>query len=166
MTTSASRSSRVDRIAEHQYLFRSVWLLPADVQSVFVALRDLWSYPLWWPEFRRAEQTGDDEGIFALRSRLPLTLTFTLRRDVEDQANGVLRALAAGDIAGSVEWRLAPAHPYTTATFTEHVTLQHRWARHMDLMLRPILTWNHRSAMRSGERGLIANLNKPLPPGG
>jgi hypothetical protein len=158
MTTAANRTSRVDRIAAHQYLFRSVWQLPADVQTVFATLRDLWSYPDWWPEFRQAEQTSDDEGVFALRGRLPLTLTFTLHRDVEDQKSGVLRALAAGDIEGSVEWRLTPGHPHTTAAFTEQVTLQHRWARRADVILRPILTWNHRAVMKSGERGLTAYL--------
>jgi hypothetical protein len=94
-----------------------------------------------------------------LRSVLPLTLNFTLRREIEDESRGLLRALAAGDITGSVEWRLEQtARRRSTAHFIQRVTLDHRLARRTDFVLRPILTWNHSAAMRSGHRGIQAYL--------
>lgn len=158
MTGVAGDRSGVERIAAHEYAFTSTWQLPFTAEKVFAVLRDLWSYPEWWPEFKGAQQTAEDEGVFALRSRLPLTLNFTLRRDVEDSQRGILRALATGDIEGVVEWRLQAAGTDTVVGFTERVELQHPLARRTDFMLRPLLTWNHRSAMNSGERGLITHL--------
>jgi hypothetical protein len=156
-----SIASRVDRLAAHRYAFLSDWELAVDLPAAFAVLKDLWSYPRWWPEFKRAEQIADDEGIFALCSVLPLTLNFTLRRDVEDEASGLLRALASGDITGSVEWRLEQNEPrLTTAHFVQRVTLDHRLARRTDFVLRPVLMWNHDAAMRSGHRGIQAYLTK------
>jgi hypothetical protein len=154
-----SIASRVDRLAAHRYAFLSDWELPVDLHAAFAVLQDLWSYPMWWPEFKRADQIADDQGVFALRSVLPLTLNFTLRRDVEDEASGRLRALATGDITGIVEWRLEQTEPrLTTAHFTQRVTLDHRLARRTDFVLRPVLMWNHAAAMRSGHRGILARL--------
>lgn len=158
MTGAARSCSRVQRVGGHEYAFSSTWQLPAPAKSVFAVLRDLWSYPEWWPEFKRAEQTAEDEGSFTLRSRLPLTLNFALRREIENYQQGLLRALAAGDIEGIVEWRIEPVDQGTRVAFIEQVTLQHPLARRTDIVLRPILEWNHRGAMSSGERGLIRHL--------
>jgi hypothetical protein len=155
-------SSRVERIAAHRYTFLSDWALPVEPAAAFMVLKDLWSYPTWWPEFKRADRIDDETGLFALRSALPLTLTFALRRDVEDEAQGLLSATASGDIEGSVEWLLEPIETGATmAHFTEHVTLRHRLARRADFALRPILNWNHAAAMRSGHSGLVSRLATP-----
>jgi hypothetical protein len=155
-------SSRVERIAAHRYTFLSDWTLPVPPNSVFSVLKDLWSYPMWWPEFKRADRIDDETGLFALRSALPITLTFGLRRDVEDEARGLLAATASGDIEGSVEWLLELTDSGTTiAHFTERVTLRHRFARRADFALRPVLNWNHAAAMRSGHDGLISRLATP-----
>jgi hypothetical protein len=152
-------SSRVERIAARRYTFLSDWALPVEPAAAFAVLKDLWSYPTWWPEFKRADRIDAENGLFALRSALPLTLRFALRRDVEDEARGVLTATASGDIEGSVGWLLEPSETGTTiAHFTERVTLRHRFARHGDFALRPILKWNHAAAMRSGQAGLLAHL--------
>lgn len=152
-------SSRVERIAAHRYTFLSDWSLAAEPATVFAVLKDLWSYPTWWPEFKQADRIDDETGLFALRSALPLTLTFALHRDVEDEVRGLLSATASGDIEGSVEWLLEATGTGTTiAHFTERVTLKHRFARRADFALRPLLNWNHGSAMRSGQKGLISVL--------
>jgi hypothetical protein len=149
--------SRVDRLAAHQYTFLSDWRLAADLPTAFAVLRDLWSYPRWWPEFKRAEQTADDRGEFALRSALPLTLNFSLVREIDDPDVGILRAIVVGDIDGTIEWRLVQSNSLlTTAYFVQRVTLEHRLARRADVLLRPLLTWNHAVAMRSGYRGMTA----------
>jgi hypothetical protein len=152
-------STRVERIAAHRYAFHSDWTLAAEPAAVFAVLKDLWSYPTWWPEFKRADRLDDENGLFALRSTLPLTLSFSLRRDVEDEARGLLSATASGDIEGSVEWVVEPSGTTgTIAHFTERVTLKHRFACCADFALGPILNWNHAAAMRSGHRGLVSRL--------
>jgi hypothetical protein len=155
-------SSRVERVAAHRYTFLSDWVLPVEPVAAFSVLRDLWSYPAWWPEFKRADRIDDENGLFALRSALPLTLSFTLHREIEDEARGLLAATASGDIEGSVEWLLEPVDSGATiAHFTEEVILKHPLARHTDFALRPLLKWNHAAAMRSGHDGLISRLATP-----
>ena len=152
-------SSRVERVATHRYTFLSDWSLAAEPATVFAVLKDLWSYPIWWPEFKRADRIDDENGVFALRSAIPFTLTFALHRDVEDEVRGLLSATSSGDIEGSVEWLLEPTRTGATiAHFSEQVTLRHRFARRADIALRPILTWNHKVAMRSGHQGLVSLL--------
>lgn len=154
-----SIASHVERIAAHRYSFTSTWDLPVERSVAFAVLADLWTYPAWWPEFKRADRLSDDHGVFALRSALPLTLNFTLTRDVEDEAAGLLRANADGDITGTVEWKLVDDGPVSCmALFTQEVTLNHPIARRTDFALRPILSWNHSVAMSSGHGGILASL--------
>ncbi len=150
--------SRVERIAPHYYSFRSTWTIPASRERAFDVLADLAQYPAWWPEFKSAQQTGDGEGVFSLRSVLPITLHFTLARDVEDRTRGQLRALAGGDIDGTVEWRIAETANGTEAHFAQDVILKHAAAAKIDWAIRPMLEWNHRAAMRSGAAGIQAYL--------
>lgn len=152
-------SSRVHRLTAHQYAFVSEWQVPVDLPDAYAVLKDLWSYPHWWPVFKRAEQITSDRGAFVTRSAMPLTLNFSLVREVEDEAAGLLRARVTGDLDGIVEWHLVQIEPtLTTAHFLQRVTLEHKIARRADLLLRPLLTWNHALAMRSGHRGLTAHL--------
>jgi hypothetical protein len=150
-----SLAARVERLARHRYVFLSTWWLAAPQAAIFDALRDLWSYPTWWPQFIAARQLDEDTGEFALRSSLPLTLRFTLCRDVEDPRAGLLRATASGDICGTVQWQLHDVDgDRVRADFEQRVTLEYRPARWIDPIARPLLTWNHRQAMRSGQDGL------------
>jgi polyketide cyclase/dehydrase/lipid transport protein len=153
-------SSSVTRSGPHHYVFHSTWDLPAQPERVFTALADLANYPRWWPEFKAARLGSDDHGEFALRSILPITLRFTLDRDLEDPATGLLRARAGGDIDGTVQWELHPASRQgTRVQFTQDVILRHRLAARIDRFIRPTLEWNHRMAMKSGAAGLTEYLH-------
>jgi hypothetical protein len=149
-------SSRVDRISSHRYAFHSRWVLPHAAHEVFEVLADVWRYPEWWPAFESAQRITADTGAFVLRSRLPITLRISLEREVEDARAGVLRVRSTGDLEGTVEWRLEghPTRPETIIDFSERVTLNHRLARQLDFVIRPLLLWNHAAAMRTGEQGL------------
>jgi hypothetical protein len=97
-----------------------------------------------------------------VRALLPITLRFTLQRDVEDLTTGLLRATATGDIVGLVEWRLTTARNRDTlAQFTEDVTLEHAQAARLDRAIRPLLEWNNRLVMNSGAAGLTRHLRRP-----
>lgn len=151
--------SGVERVAPHHYVFHATWTLTAAQHRVFTVLADLERYPDWWPAFKTARLVGSDRCDIALRAMLPITLRFTLERDVEDPVTGLLRATTTGDITGFVEWQLEPASNHgTTARFTEDVVLQHASAVKLDRAIRPLLEWNHRHAMKSGAAGLARHL--------
>lgn len=156
-----THTDRVDRLAPHQYVFRSVWELPVPRMQATATLADLINYPAWWPEFKSATQVDGDNVRMALRSVLPFNLRFTLHRDIEDHEHGLLRAAATGDIDGTVEWIVvAQRNNRSTASFTQAVTLNHPIAARVDRVIRPILEWNHTVAMRSGVSGITAYLTQ------
>lgn len=149
----------VERLAPHHYVFHATWTLGAPQTRVFAVLADLERYPDWWPAFKHARLADSDHCDLALRGLLPITLQFTLQRDIEDPTTGLLRATATGDIVGLVEWQLTTAGSHdTTARFTEDVTLEHPLAAKLDRAIRPLLEWNHRAAMNSGVAGLARHL--------
>lgn len=150
-----AHKSGVERLAPHQYVFRSTWGLPVPRERATSVLAGLASYPRWWPQFKTATQLDADNVEMALRSVLPITLRFRLHRDVEDHRQGMLRATATGDIDGTVEWVVTnEPHDRSTAAFTQAVTLTHPIATKVDRIIRPILEWNHAVAMRSGWSGI------------
>lgn len=144
----------MERLAPHRYVFRSSWHIPALSDRTFQALADLERYPHWWPEFKRARLVSPGRGEFALRSVLPLTLRFSLEREIEDADEGHLRARAVGDIEGTVEWTVHEARGAARAEFLQDVLLRHPLAVRVDQVLRPVLEWNHSKAMKSGAAGL------------
>lgn len=162
--TSAVSSTVASGDGDGRYVFTSSWTVPAPAQQTFAVLRDVAGYVSWWPEFRQGHQITADRAEFVLRSVLPVSLRFTLERDIEDATTGHLRAMASGDIEGSVEWRVAPLDAHTSrADFREDVLLKHRWARHLQRVLRPALVLNHSWAMRSGQHALTRHVQAHPP---
>lgn len=140
-------------------MFTSRWTLPTTTERAYNVLRDLVSYPTWWPNVVDARADGDDRVAMALRSALPMTLRYTLARDTEDEANGLLRAQVTGHIRGTVEWRIVTdGQGHTQADFKQDVLLEHPIAKHVNLPLRRLLEWNHGHAMRQGQADLTAHL--------
>ena len=161
MDDNVAREAGVKRLAPRHYNFHATWKLAAPQQRVFAVLADLERYPDWWPAFKRARLVDDDHCHLAVRTLLPITLRFTLERDIDDLSKGLLRAAATGDIAGLVEWRLIPGdNRDTMARFTEDVTLKHTVAARLDRAIRPLLVWNHRLAMNSGAAGIARHLRR------
>lgn len=153
-------ASRVEQSGTNHYIFTSTWVLPTNSRDVFMILSDVMSYVEWWPEFRSAVRTGPDTGDFVLRSFLPFSLRFTLRREIEDADRGHLRAVADGDIEGSVEWTLSSSRAHSTrADFRQDVILMHPIARRLSSILKPALRLNHAVAMRGGYEGIKKRLS-------
>ncbi len=152
--TGTADSSRVSRLAAHRYEFSSTWTVPAEPDETYAVLSRPDLYGEWWPEIRKAHQTGDGVGLMELRSALPLTLKFSLTRDVEDPVGRRLKADVDGDIRGYVQFTVTPGEFGSVVEFKQVVTLQHPIARTVDFALRPLMQWNHDRAMRGGSRGL------------
>lgn len=153
-------TSRVDHRGVNHYVFTSTWLVPADVDQVFTVLSEVVDYAIWWPEFKSAARTGPDTGDFVLRSFLPFSLRFSLRREIEDRDLGHLRAFATGDIEGTVQWTVRSEQPsHTRADFLQDVMLTHPLASRLSPILKPLLRLNHTAAMRGGYHGLRRHLD-------
>ena len=91
-----------------------------------------------------------------------MSLKFHLNREAQDQDQGLLSAQATGDIDGTITWRIhGTLSGLVVADFDQRVTLCHRVARTADIAIRPLLTWNHAVAMRSGQAGLLRFLQPP-----
>ncbi|MBY8850156.1 SRPBCC family protein [Saccharothrix longispora] len=142
----------------NHYRFRSTWWLDEPPALVHGVLADLAGYPRWWREVRGGRRVDDDTAELRLRSVLPYELVVVLRRDVDDPAAGVLRAVLSGDMDGTATWRVAPEGGGTRLVYEQEVVVRRRLLRLLAPVARPLLVANHALMMRSGLRGLRARL--------
>ena len=139
-----------------EYVFRSTWRLAAPVGAVYEALRDVESYPRWWPQVVAVRRLDDAGGELRCRSLLPYDLVFAVHRETEDAASGVLRATLTGDLAGTSQWTVGvdDAGTGSVAVFDEEVDVHKGLVRAAGRLVRPALRFNHDLMMRAGEKGL------------
>jgi uncharacterized protein YndB with AHSA1/START domain len=141
-----------------EYTFRTQWRIDADPDSVYAALRDVESYPRWWPQVVSARELDAGSGELRCRSMLPYDLVFVARREAEDPDRRVLRARLIGDLAGTTQWTIRADGAWAVAVFDEDVDAHKRLLRATGRLLRPALRLNHDVMMRAGERGLRNHL--------
>jgi hypothetical protein len=134
-----------------RYVFHTVWQLPAAPDDIYAALRDVATYPDWWPQVRSVRQLDEVTGELCCRSLLPYDLVFVVTREVEDPVGRILQARQTGDLDGTSRWTIGADG---TATFDEDVTVHKRLVRAAGVIARPALRFNHDRMMRDGERGL------------
>ena len=102
------------------FRFGTEWRFDAPIEQVWALLNDPARFPTWWPAFERARvMSGQDGAIgsvtrYRVRGDFGLVFDFTLRVEAK-RAPEYLRLRAAGDFAGSGEWRLrtAPGWPWS-----------------------------------------------------
>lgn len=138
----------------NHYRFRSVWLVDCPPADAFDVLADLGSYPLWWPEVRRAVQVGEERAELHCRSFLPYELVFEASHHTRDSENLVLVANLGGDLNGTVGWRIHREDKGARLVYDQEVTVGKPLLRMLGPLLRPALVANHRLMMRHGKRGL------------
>jgi hypothetical protein len=141
-----------------EYVFSSTWRLAAPLSAVFSALRDVETYPHWWPQVVAVRRIDDLRGELRCRSLLPYDLVFALHREVEDAGSGVLRARLSGDLAGVSQWTVRADGDGAVAVFDEEVDVHKRLVRAAGRFVRPALRFNHDLMMRGGEKGLRRHL--------
>jgi hypothetical protein len=145
-------------VSLNHYRFRSDWsvdCLPADA---FEVLADLGSYPLWWPEVRRAVQVGEERAELHCRSFLPYELVFEASHHTRDSENLVLIANLEGDLNGTVGWRIHSRGRGARLVYDQEVAVGKPLLRALGPLLRPALVANHQVMMRHGKRGLATYL--------
>jgi hypothetical protein len=141
-----------------RYRFRSVWRLPNSAREVYAVLERAEDYPRWWPQVRGIDQADADSGTVRFRSLLPYELRVTVRATRRDPAAGVLEIAMSGDLRGWARWTVVPQPGGAQAVFEQDVVVRKPLMRRLALLGRPFFTANHALMMRSGRRGLRAQL--------
>ena len=146
-------------MSRHFYVFRSHWLVPVPVPTVFDTLAKLDEYPTWWKQVRSARPIDEVTCEIEVRSALPYSLRMTAHHSRKDPAAGVLEARLTGDLVGHSRWtvRDSPDGRGTVLEFGEEVEVQRPLLRKL-AFVRPALRANHALMMRAGERGLRRHL--------
>jgi uncharacterized protein YndB with AHSA1/START domain len=136
------------------YRFVSTWRLGASPGDVYRVLKDVDSYPLWWPEIRCVRRLDDRRAELAARSLLPYDLVFVTEESRQDPAAGVLEASMTGDLEGFSRWTVTSAGDGTRAVFEEQVVARKELLRRLAYVARPAFQANHALMMLHGRRGL------------
>ena len=138
------------------FSFHTRWELAAPVEAVQPVLSDLEHYPEWWPEIVAVAKIDDLNARVLCRSRLPYTLDLVLTL-VRDEPL-LLECRIAGDLVGSVAWRLDDVGGVTRLDYTQEVVLTRGLLRRFARPLRPLMEWNHARMMA----GCVAGLRERL----
>lgn len=138
----------------HDYRFTDVWSVAAHRRSVFDALVDLLSWPLWWPDVRTVRKIDDDTAEITCRAVLPYALTIRLRRAEQDHRAGRLRVDMTGDLDGYCEGVVRGSARGARLAIDQRVEVTKPLLRALAPVARPLFTANHAMMMRRGERGL------------
>jgi polyketide cyclase/dehydrase/lipid transport protein len=129
------------------------------------ALRDIESWPQWWPVVRRVTPVTPESGPavweFRFRTRLPYDIVFAAEVLDDDPLAG-MRVRVTGRLAGEGGWRAEPVPRGTLVCFDWWVRPQLAWMRAVAPLARPVFSWNHRSLMADGAFGLARRLDTRL----
>ncbi len=129
------------------------------------ALRDIESWPQWWPVVRRVTPVTPESGPavweFRFRTRLPYDIVFAAEVLDDDPLAG-MRVRVTGRLAGEGGWRAEPVPGGTLVCFDWWVRPQLAWMRAVAPLARPVFSWNHRSLMADGAFGLARRLDTRL----
>lgn len=139
--------------AHHE--FRGEWTVAAPVDAVRDAVVDLEHYPDWWPQVLAVARLGPDDARVLCRSVLPYTLDLVLH--AVSRTGAVLEVAVAGDLDGTVRWRLDPVEDGTRMRFEQTVTVTGPLAL-ASYVAGPLLRWNHDRMMA----GCVAGLRRRL----
>jgi polyketide cyclase/dehydrase/lipid transport protein len=140
-----------------RYVFHNEWRLPRAPDEIYAALRDVASYPRWWPQVRSVRRLSETSGELRCRSLLPYELAFVVSREIEDPHARVLSARQTGDLDGTSCWTV---HDDGTAVFDEDVVVRKALVRVAGRLAGAALRFNHDLMMRAGERGLRRYLER------
>jgi hypothetical protein len=141
-----------------RYRFRSEWPVDVPPADAYTALREVSSYPQWWPEVRETSALGETKYVLLCRSLLPYDLRFVIERSREDPEARILEASMKGDLEGFSRWTISGDGRSSVCVFEEEVITNKRLLNLIAPVVRPAFRYNHTLMMRHGERGLRAFL--------
>jgi hypothetical protein len=148
-----------------EYSFVTVWRLEAPIDRVYELIRDSLRWPEWWAAVSLVEQRslGDaTTGVgnvrrYTFKGKLPYSLAFDLRV-TELAPPQTLAGEASGELVGTGVWTLREADGVTFARYDWNVRTTRWWMNLFTPLARGIFKSNHDFVMRSGARGICAEL--------
>lgn len=148
-----------------EYRFVSRWTVPGTVREVADVLSDPRELSRWWPAvYLDVEEIapGGESGVgrrvrLHTKGFLPYTLDWELEVVASRHPHGFAVA-ATGDLAGRGEWTFEEAGDETLVTYDWRVRAEKPLLRALSPLFRPLLSANHRWAMRRGEESLVLEL--------
>jgi uncharacterized protein YndB with AHSA1/START domain len=147
----------------NEYRFVDRWFVRAPPELAYELIGDTLGYPQWWGDvFIHVEGDGGPPRpgrrvTIVSRGFLP----YRLRWDAEVTDADPPRRFGftmSGDFVGGGSWSLEPADGGTSAVFEFRPRVEKPGVKQLSPVLKPLFRWNHRWAMRRGERGLDALL--------
>lgn len=147
------------------FRFASTWTVGATPERVLDVLRDVETWPNWWPQVRAVQPHDDRSGLLIIRSLLPLTLRVTVTAEIDSPE--LLKARLDGDLIGWTQFAIRPSaggdSPYASASAYDVGTVieysqvarigKRGWAQ-AARFAKPVLVANHIAMMRAGRNGL------------
>lgn len=151
----------------NEYTFVDRWQAPGTLEEVTDVLRDAESFARWCPSVYLSVhlvEPGDDSGLGAradivTRGRLPYTIRWQNRVTAVRHPYGYSFE-ATGQFEGRGQWILEPRDYGAEATLVWQVRPHIPVVEQTRFLLKPLFGWNHRWAMREGERGLANELQQ------
>ncbi len=133
-------------------------MVPASYDKVYAVLRDLRTYPAWWPEVKSVLPVNEDRAVVLIMGVLPYSLEFLMEREIDDPQSGILRAGLSGDLEGFSSWAVKPSDECCDLIYDQEVVVTKKLVRALAPVARPVLRLNHSFMMVRGERGLRSYL--------
>lgn len=141
------------------FRFHHVWSLDVPAGAVYAVLANADQYAVWWPQVRSTERIDDESGWVTVRSVLPYTLRFLVRREVEDPRRGLLRIAVAGDLQGWCQWQVDETASGSQVVFDQEAVMTPRLLARTAGVTAPLVHVNHAWMMRGARAGLTAYLS-------
>ncbi|HZP25762.1 MAG TPA: SRPBCC family protein [Dehalococcoidia bacterium] len=143
-----------------EYVFIDEWDVHAPIESVFHALSDARTYPLWWKPVYIGVSAGEgpvEAGAVAMqhfKGRLPYHLR-TRAEVTRYEPPHLIESKVTGDLSGTGIWTLTQAGPDTVhVKFDWRVAADRPFIRLLTPILRPLFRWNHNWAIARAKEGL------------
>ena len=148
-----------------EYRFVSRWTAPGTVEEVSDVLSDPGSSRGGGPRSistSRRSTPGGERGVgrrvrLHTKGLLPYTLDWEIEVVASRHPHG-FAIEATGDLAGRGEWSFEGAGDQTLVTYDWRVRAEKPLLRALSPLFRPLLSANHRWAMRRGEESLVLEL--------
>lgn len=152
----------------HEFLFRSVWHVPAPLVDIWNRVGRVTEYPTWWPGIKRVDLLKGRELPITVGTQAKYEVTSPLYQleyqteVVEFETGKLIVATAVGDLVGTGTWMFQEKKGETQATFDWQVHVSPVFLRAASYLppVRHVMRFFHNQLMDAGERGLRALYDK------
>lgn len=146
----------------HEFLFRSVWHVPAPLVDIWNRVGRVTEYPTWWPGIKRVELLKGHELPIMVGTQARYEVVSPLynlqyqTEVVQFDTGKLIVAKAVGDLEGTGTWKFLEEHGGTQATFDWNVHVSPPLLRAASYLppVRYVMRFFHNQLMDAGERGL------------